>query len=343
MKYQPNEEALKPLTEALEEKRQNYLNFRKAAKKLYWLPFGLLVFCVLIALLYNTPLLLCVMFCFCLVLFIKFKKVDSYEEEYNNSYKETLIKPFVQLFYPKVTYLPGKFTTSNNIEASFLYNSLSFEQQLSCQDGFRGKTAEGLKFTLMEVNYRVEEHGNVKTQKEVFVSIDLPKKGYRPLVVAPGSIMTYTLERYNEKQIDEEPIVEQAEFEDYFEAKYKVYSQRAEDAAVLLTAPFLTLLQKLKKEWIGDIRFSFVNDILHIALPSEQDFFEGDLEQEVLPNTLGEELFNELSACLSVVDELNASLNQLELPSKERIPLPRDLDLSNENWDDSAYDHFIDN
>ena len=343
MQYQPNEEVLKPLIDALEEKRQTYLNFRKTARNFYWLPLGLLVFCVLISLLYDTPLLLCVMFCFCLALFIKFKKVDAYAEEYNKEYKETFIKPFVQLFYPKITYLPGKFTTTNNVQASFLYDSLGFKEHFNCQDGFRGKTKEGLDFTLIEVSYQVEEHGKVETQRELFISMALPNKGYRPVIVAPGAIMKYNLERYNEKNPEEEAIVARTEFEHYFDPKYGIYSQQAEDVKALLTASFLTFIQKLKNEWKGDLRFSFVKDTLHIALPSQHNFFEGDLEQTVLAKPLGEELFKELSTCLSLVEELNRSVNKLELPSKERIPLSKELDAGNQNWDDSAYDHFIDN
>ncbi|MBL4651110.1 MAG: DUF3137 domain-containing protein [Aureispira sp.] len=341
MQYNPNKEELKPLIEALEKKRRTYFNFRQTAKNLYWLPSGLFILCVLISLVYETPLLLCFMFCVCLALFIKFKKVDTYEEDYSKVYKETFVKPFAQVFYPKVTYLPGKFSTSNNMQVSLLYESLGSEQWLSCEDGFRGKTEEGLDFTMMEVSYRVEVDGKMVTKQEFFVSIELPKKGYRPVVVAPGSMMKYMLERYNEKEINEEPIVEQTGFEAYFEDRYAVYSQQKEDARALLTTPFLALIQKLGKQWTEGIRFSFVDDVLHIALPPQQDFFEGDLEQVVLTNTVGEELFKELSTYLSTVEELSVSLHEIKLPSKERIPLPKDLDLPNRNWDDSAYDHFI--
>jgi hypothetical protein len=343
MQYNPNEEKLKPLIEALEEKRRTYFNFRQTAKNLYWLPSGLFIFCVLISLVYETPLLLCFMFCFSIALFIKFKKVDTYDDDYSKVYKETFVKPFVQVFYPEVTYLPGKFSTSNNMQASFLYESVGSKEWLRCEDGFRGETTEGLGFTIMEVSYRVEVHGKVVTKREFFVSIELPKKGYRPVVVAPGSMMKYMLERYNEKELDEEPIVEQTGFEAYFEDKYAVYSQQQEDAKALLTTPFLALIQRLRKQWTEGIRFSFINDVLHIALPPQQDFFEANLEQVVLANTVGQELFKELSTYLSTVEELSASLHQIKLPSKERIPLPKDLDLSNRNWDDSAYDHFIDN
>ena len=95
MKYQPNEEALNPLMDALEEKRQTYLSFRKAAKNLYLLPVGLFICCVLISSLHDISLFLCFIVCFGLGLFIKLKKVDSYTEDYNEAYKETLIKSFV--------------------------------------------------------------------------------------------------------------------------------------------------------------------------------------------------------------------------------------------------------
>lgn len=349
MNYKSNETALKPLTEALEEKRQVYLDLRQTAKKFYWLPLGLLILFVLISLLYDTPLLLCLLFCFSLTLFIKFNKVDVYIEEYNETYKETFIKPFVPVFYPNLTYLPGKFSTSNNIQASFLYDSISKDARLNCEDGFRGKTAQGLSFTLMEIHYQVDNYGKSKTKREIFISIELPNKGYRPVVVAPGARMQYILERYNEKRISEagleveEPILKQEGFERYFEDKYAVYSQKKEDVATLLSPSFLAVIQKLGRQCIGNIRFSFVKDVLHIALPSQQNFFEADLQKTVLTNTVGQELFNELSTCLSIVEELESAVNQLKLPSKERIPLPKELDLSNQNWEDSAYDHFIDN
>lgn len=349
MEYKPNEKSLQPLIEALEQKRQTHFKFRQATRKLYWLPSGLFILCVLLSLVYEIPVLLCFMFCFCMVLFIKFKKVDSYEEAYNKTYKETFVKPFVQIFYPKVTYLPGKFTTSNNMQASFLYESLGSKQWLSCEDGFRGKTTQGLGFTIMEVSYRVEVHGKMETKRELFISIELPKKGYRPVVVAPDPMMKYVLERYNEKELspselereNEEPILEQTGFEGYLEDKYAVYSQQKEDATALLTTPFLALIQRLGKQWTEGIRFSFVEDVLHIALPPQQNFFEGNLEQAVLADTLGEKLYKELSVYLSTVEELSTSLHQIKLPAKERIPLPKNLALPNRNWDDSAYDHFI--
>lgn len=343
MKYRPNEKALKPLMEALEAKRKAYLSFRQKAKKLYGLPMGFLVFSILISLIYDTPLLLFLLFCFCLLLFIKFKKVDAYVEDYNNNYKEDLIKYFVPIFYPQVTYLPGKFSTSNDIRASFLYEALHFKKELSCEDGFRGKTTEGLSFTMMEVSYQVDVHGKMETKRELFISIELPNKGYRPVIVAPWFRVNQVLEGYNEKRTTEEPIVKQVGFEGHFKEKYTVYSQQEEDAVALLSAPFLALVQKLEIQWTDDIRFSFVEDVLHIALPSKHNFFEADLEQAALVGTVGENLFDELSNCLSIVNKLGASLMNLELPSNERIPLPKDLTLPTQNWDDSAYDHFIDN
>jgi ribosome-associated toxin RatA of RatAB toxin-antitoxin module len=343
MQYRPNEKALKPLMEALEAKRRSYLSFRQKAKKLYGLPMGLLVFYILIYFICDTPLSLFLLFCFCLLLFIKFKKVDTPAEDYNNNYKEDLIKPFVPIFYPEVTYLPGKFSTSNNIQASFLYEALHFKKELSCEDGFRGKTTQGLSFTMMEVSYRLDMHGKMETKRELFISIELPNKGYRPVIVAPWFKMQQVLERYNEKMTTEEPIVKQIGFEEHFKGKYTVYSQQEEDAVALLSAPFLALIQKLEIQWTDDIRFSFVEDVLHISLSSKHNFFEADLEQAVLVDTVGENLFDELSNCLSIVNKLGASLTNLELPSKERIPLPKDLALPAQNWDDSAYDHFIDN
>jgi hypothetical protein len=82
---------------------------------------------------------------------------------------------------------------------------------------------------------------------------------------------------------------------------------------------------------------------LHIAFSPQNNFFEADLDQAVLTNTVGQELFNQLSTYLTTVEELNTGLNQIKLPSKERTSLPENLDEFHQNWDDTAYDHFLDN
>lgn len=343
MQYTPKKEALKPLLEALEAKRKVYLEYRKAAKRWYGMPLGILIFFLLNSLVYEIPLLLCFMLCIGIGLFIKFKKVKPYVEQYNVLYKETFVKPFVSIFYPQLKYLPGKFSTSNTMETSLLFKALDFDNGLSCEDGFRGKTAQGLDFTMMEVSYELEQQREKEIKRAFFVSIALPNKGYRPLVLAKKSVIKPILEAYNRKESSKEAIFEQAEFETYFGSQYAVYSPQKESARALLTIPFLALIQELKEQWIEDICFSLLDDAFHIALSPQTNFFEADLEQTVLADTIGKELFEQLSTYLSTVEELSASLSQLNLPSQEKIPLPKDLDLPKENWGDDAYDHFIDN
>lgn len=343
MLYNPNEEALKPLIEALETKRKAHLGYKKGAKRWYGIPLGLLIFFLLNALVYEIPLLLCLMLCIGIGFFVKFKKVNPYIEQYNVLYKETFVKPFVSIFYPKVRYLPGKFSTSNPIQNSLLFKALCFDNALSCEDGFRGKTAQGLDFSMMEVFYELEEERERKIKRTFFVSIALPNKEYRPLVLAKKTIIKPILEAYNAEESNTEALFEQAEFETYLGNQYAVYSPQKETARVLFTAPFLALIQKLSKQWTEDIRFSLFKDTFHIALSPQHNFFEADLEQTVLANTIGQELFEQLSTYLSTVEELSASLSSLNLPFQEKAPLPKDLDSPKENWGDSAYDHFIDN
>lgn len=344
MEYNPNEEALKPLIETLEAKRQTLLEYKETNKGWYWMPLGLLMFCFLLSLAYTTVLLLCFMVLLCLGLFIKAKKINTYLRAYNSIYKETFVKPFVQIFYPKVSYLPGKFSTSKNIKASLLYDTVGLKEELSCEDGFRGKTAEGLSFTMMEVLTELDLGSKVSVKRALFVSIELPKKGYRPVFVASKLMIKPILERYHELERDYvDVLLQQTGFGAAFDDKYEVYSAEKENATALLNAPFLAVIQKLEKQWTEEIRLSFVKDTLHIALSSQNNFFEADLEQVVLANGLGQELFEQLSTCLTAVEELNAVLNQIKLPSEERMSLPGNLDLPKQNWDDTAYDHFIDN
>lgn len=342
MKYTRNEEALEPLINAIESRRQADLSAFQKARYWYLLPVSLLLIGLPASLFYDLSLILCFGFCICFAIFIEYRKVMPSKEAYSEHYKKVFVKPFVSIFYPNVAYLPGQFSTSNDIQASFLYDLLGKEGGLICEDGFRGKTKEGLDFTMMEVQYGVDGHGRMETKRELFVSIVLSKKGYRPVVVAPNSIMEYVLERYNKENTDQESIVKQSSFNAYFDTNYVVYSQEEQDAEAVLTAPFIRLIEGLEKQWAGAVRFSFVNDVLHIAIPSLYDFFEGKIEKKVLSSTVGQELFEELSTCLSVVADLSACLSGLALPSQERILLPKE-DAKLPNWDNSAYDHFMDN
>lgn len=342
MQYRPDDVALKPLILALEKKRKLYHRAYERACYLHCIPLVLFFILTYLSLKLGISLLWSFVVCIGFFLLIQYKKVVPPQDEYKKAYKEDLIQPFVQLFFPKVSYLPGTFSTSNNIQASFLYENLGSYAALACEDGFRGKTNQDLDFTVMKASYRVDLHGKMETKQEIFISIVLPNKGYQPVIVGSGTRIKHTLKRYNKKQEleagEEVLIVPQTEFEADLGGKYKVYSQKLEDAKALLTEPFLSLIQKLEEQWRGTIRFSFVNDVLHIALPLQEHFFEGDLKQTVSANTVGQKLFKELATCLTVVEHLSASLYQLELPS----PKTKNLDLPTQNWDNSAYDHFID-
>ncbi len=96
--------------------------------------------------------------------------------------------------------------------------------------------------------------------------------------------------------------MEDPEFENHF----AVYTTDPVEARYLLSTAMMQRLLDLRRVWKGAaIRLSFVDSMVNLAIPTNQNLFEPKLQHSLLGNAELYRVVEELSSCFELVEQLN--------------------------------------
>jgi len=90
-----------------------------------------------------------------------------------------------------------------------------------------------------------------------------------------------------------------------FEKEFVVYGSDQIEARYVLSTAMLRRILDLKRVWKSEVRLSFVDDRVFVAIAQRRDLFEPRLGRAVASREQLAPLIAELTLCLDVVDDLN--------------------------------------
>lgn len=301
------EQEYKPKLEALDQ-------LRKGALKMMLI--GILIgpastlLAVYIAAMMNQDIRFGVVFGFFVCLFLYWIFKDRWGL-YRTSYKEHVVGSLLETMYPSLSYRQCESVSSNHYRTSGLYTkSYDKYEGEDLISGRIGKTA--IEFSELHTSYKTETRdskGNRHTSwhtifKGVFFVADFNKHFHGKLFVVPdgqglfnsiGKLFTEFSGGMGARVALENPV-----FEQYFE----VYGSDQVEARYILSPAFMEHLVSFYERCGNQIRLSFINENLFIAIASRKDHFEPRLFSSAASFEVVQSIFLDLKFLTDIVEEL---------------------------------------
>ena len=91
-----------------------------------------------------------------------------------------------------------------------------------------------------------------------------------------------------------------------FENHFQVYSSDQVEARYLLSTTMMRRILSLRNAWKGaNIRISFVDSMVNVAIPLKGNFFEPRLQESLHGSSQIQRVAEELKSCFDLVEDLN--------------------------------------
>jgi len=266
------------------------------------------------------------------------KVVTNEIADYNTYYKDNIVRVFAKHINPSIFFENKRFMFDQLTHPSGLFGAMG---GTSGEDYFKGKTKNGYRFQFSELRVVSESKFKETDFEGLFFIMDSPNTSYEQILLSPKNERIGTVGNMLVNKLvsfwKDVGVVDLGGVHPEFEIEYRIVSKNKDEAHELLTASLLDAIYQLAKQWRVKVKLSFVDNKVYLALPTEHDFFETKLEESVLTNNLAKRLYDELHLCFDVMEILSEQLEQNhEQGDRIRLKDP------NQNWNDSAYDHFLD-
>jgi hypothetical protein len=305
---------INPALQKIELLRKEKLQAISKAKKWYILPVIILVFSVLSFLSGSLPLtIFCAVISFISFVLVYLLKISPHKREFVHSFKHQVFSSFVSSLYPNSYYAPDNYLPSNIFSSSQLFGSYD---SYSGEDYFEGETESGCAFKFSELRVTdttTDSDGDSTTTTVfdgVFFILDVPQRVSGRVQVIPDSAESSfgMLGKFMQKTMGS--LFQGGKmvyFEEHpeFEKEFVVYSKDEEEARRLLSPALIKAIYDLKIKWNKRLRLSFINNQIYIALSTGNNFFQPDIHKSLLNDNILHELYDELSLCFSVVEDLS--------------------------------------
>lgn len=327
-----------PCLQKMEEERLNTLANIAKAKKWYSLPL-LLLASAIVGLFLETFLFAGLQFIFAIIGFIIVAvfKVGPYRNNYTATFKTEAFSTFIEALYPNVYYAPDNYLPSNLFDESKLcgcYNEYEGE------DYFEGKTENGRSFKFSELKVVDEDtttdsDGNTETNTTnvftgLFFVLKVPNRVDGQIQVLPDKAESTfgKMGKFFQKNVGaffKRSTMVYMEGHPEFEKEFVVYSKNEEEAYRILTPNLLQAIYDLRYKWQTQLSISFIGHKIYVAMPTEKDFFNPNINRSILEDKLLQELYDELALCFAVVEDLSLE----HKPDESRILLNSTINPSN--------------
>ncbi|WP_421849514.1 DUF3137 domain-containing protein [Marinomonas sp.] len=231
--------------------------------------------------------------------------------QYRYNYKQQVMNAMLSTIFPSLTFSANKSIDSKLYKKSRLYlteaNSFSGEDYIS---GKLGDTA--IEFSELESFHTTtnrDSNGNQNTKnktifKGVFFVADFNKNFDCHLFIVPqrrffSSVSTIFGDGSNE--MGQLVKLENTEFEEFFE----VYSSDQIEARYILSSKLMEKLVEFRQKFSNQIRISFIDGMLFIAIESSKNHFEPELFTPATSFSVVEEFYNQLTFLTDIVDDFD--------------------------------------
>ena len=240
--------------------------------------------------------------------------VSKHETQYVERFKEKVFVQFVKSLYPTVSYTSNQFVSSEKFRQSKLFGSYD---RYYGEDFFNGISDNGLEFQFSEIRATettTDSDGDSRTttifdgiffvlQRSNFVSdpiLILPDVAEKSLGLfgkfLQKSIGSWLRKSGNMIYLNEHP---------EFEKEFVIYSNNEREVERVLSPAILDTIYTLRFRYNNYLRLSFIEDTLFIGLSSTKNFFHPNINKTLLDDNQLNELYDELSMCFSIIEEIN--------------------------------------
>lgn len=246
-------------------------------------------------------------------------RANSAVQKFHQEFKGQSYQTVVSNLYPNMTYHPQGMVGSRKFIASKLFSS---PDRYNGDDYFKGKTNNGCSIEFSEIHAEQEhtdtdEDGHTTTGyttifKGLFFVLQLPEAVQRDIRVLPDSAERGLgkIGKFLQKSIGSFfRAGKMVYFEEHpeFEREFVVYSTNEEAARAALTPTVLQDIYELKYKWHHQVRLSFINDKIYLALsiPLSDNLFRTDINQPVGQQAFLQDIVRDIQRCLTTVDHLS--------------------------------------
>lgn len=295
----------KPLIDELEKQREEVLNKAKVVFISLLFLFGIIFF----YLLFRSESSYGIISLFLLILlFISSVFIYLYfQSRWAYFYKSKFVGHIVKRLFPDLNYFPDKFIPKDLYFKSRLFENAPFPDRYIGKDLLQGKIGQ-VSFMASYIHTEYEtEHGDDEHKKTsyhtifrgIFIIADFPKSFSSTTVVLPNKLL-----KLGPKKLERAKL-EDPEFEAYFD----VFTNDQIEARYILTPALMELIKKFQNKIKTQIRLSFIDSSIYVAIPTKDDLFQTPSFLESLRNldinAKVEEYKANLLFMISIVDEFN--------------------------------------
>ncbi len=236
----------------------------------------------------------------------------SAARKYKSEFKDKVFTKILQAVNPGLAYNKSGYISKENFYESKIFTERA--DRYSGEDYISGMVDKTqIEFSELHTQERrVTSNGKTTTVhyvtffKGLFMIADFHKNFHGHTIVLPDTaeklfgFLGKKLQNWNFTR-DEVVHMENAEFEKVF----VVYSNDQVEARYILSTSMIERILDLKKKYNTNVYLSFINSKVFVALQNNKNLFEPAFKESITNSDYIRTFYNELGACLSIVDDLN--------------------------------------
>ncbi|MGJ8677830.1 MAG: DUF3137 domain-containing protein [Akkermansiaceae bacterium] len=245
---------------------------------------------------------------YCIVIYVKYFR--GHKKQYCHLYKAKVISSITEALQPKIRYSPYQGVSLAQFKSTKLHPTRI--DRYTSEDLFEGKIGStAIMFSeahALQKHTTTDSKGNTQTKwttifKGVIAIIDFNKEFNSWLTVKPDFAEKNLgwLGRKMQGMSSHLVRLESPEFEQAF----VVHAGDQVEARYLLTPDMQERLLQLRKTFGKDIRMSFLNSSLHLALPNSKNLFEPDIYKSAHDSHEISKFVHQMSSIFEIVENLD--------------------------------------
>ena len=225
---------------------------------------------------------------------------------YKIKFKKLIVKPLVQFVNPEFNYCPEWGITNAEFKSCGIFRT---HNRFKSEDLIIG-TLDKSKFQYSEIDAKYESgSGKNRSVKTIFKGV-LLIADFNKHFNGKTYVRTDVAEKFFGKLIGNslQKIFSTASLvkleNQEFEQEFVVKSTDPVEARYILTPSLMDRMMRLRRKH-GKIQFSFIEEKMYIAIPSNKDRFEPSMFNRLDNYSLIKDFYDEVTTIVDIIEELN--------------------------------------